>query len=602
MSRLSLCTSLAVLLFAVPAQAQQPTKPPEALLAKECLAYARFDGVTAHRESFDKTAFAELLRGETGEFLAQLGGLIQDSFGPDTVKQKLLAGVPPDQLMRIHAASSRLPQAINCLKENGVVLGFEYVSLLPPAAQLTIVFPNGSQTGNREAITAAFQLVGALNDFKFETTQLSGRTITQAKINEMIQWRWWQEGEHLVSTIGNATPDHTFSVVEGKRGNLLANPLFQATARAVPYETMLRGFIDAERALGLTKLLGKAAEQAFADLGLKELKSITFHLGGAGKHTRTSLIINTAGERKGLLKLLTAQPGFVLEPLPPLPPDAINVTALQLDLTNFYDTLHQIAHLSAGDNQEASDAFKKLNEALGLDLRKDVLETLGSRLVLYNSGGEGFMGMGIGLAVQVKDAQKLKESLDVVQASLPSALESNVSFTARAVAGATMHTIHMGSAGGPRLSLSPSYAVTDQWLYVGFFPQSVAGALHRRHGKLATWKPDPVLKELLEETRKQDSQARILAASQSDPRPVLRDLASIGPFFFEQVGAFSDIKIDAGSIPNYQIVTAPLFPNVGLIVDTGNAIRFETYSSVAIPFDPFGLHSYWFGIIIAGTL
>jgi hypothetical protein len=101
---------------------------------------------------------------------------------------------------------------------------------------------------------------------------------------------------------------------------------------------------------------------------------------------------------------------------------------------------------------------------------------------------------------------------------------------------------------------------------------------------------------------KKNSQTRILAVTQSDPRPVLRDLASIGPFFFEQIGAFSDVKIDAGSIPNYQIITEPLFPNVGLVLDDGNAIRFESYQSIGIPFDPFGLHTYWFGILIAGTL
>jgi hypothetical protein len=589
------------LAVALPARGEGPPRPPEALLAKECLGYLRLDGLAGHREGFDKTALAEVLRNDTGRFIAHLAELIQDQVGPGTVKDRLLSGLPPAQLMKIHAASSRLPQVANYLYENGLVVGFEYVSLLPPQAQLTIICPQGGQTGNREAIFAAFQLIAALNDLKVEETTQAGRAIVSAKIDGPVQWRWWQEADHVITTIGNAAPEHTISLVEGKRANLTASELYQSLASRVSYPAYLRGFVDAERSLRLVKLLGKDAEKAVDELGLFGLKSLTFHMGYAGRQTRTSLVINTAAERKGLLKLFNAPADFALEPLPPLPPDAASVAAIHLDLGQAYDVIREaVMKATSEQDKDARELFTKLDQALGLNLRNDLLAALGSKIVVYNSAGEGFLGSGIGLAIQVKDERKLKDAAAIVMASLPSALEANLRLASREVAGATVHSVHLEERRGIGLATAPSYAIHDGWLVLGLFPQTVNGYLYRKTGKFETWKPSPLLNEALAEVKK-NSQARILALSESSPKWTLRDLASIGPFFFAQIGAFSDTKIDPALVPQYQVMTEPLFPNIGLIVDDGQSVRFETFSSLGIPFDPLGLHPYWFGAVIVGS-
>jgi hypothetical protein len=574
-------------------------KPPEAMLAKECLGYLRLDGMAQHRAAFDQTALAHILRNDTGQFLLHLAELIQDEIGPGTVKDRLLSGLPPDQLMKIHSASTRLPQVANYLYEHGVVVGFEYVSLLPPEFQLTIICPNGAQTGHREAIFGAFHLIAALNDFKIVESQVAGRTISAADLDG-LHWRWWQEGQHVISTIGNAAPDHTIGVIEGKRANLTSSELFQSALQTVSYETYLRGFVDAERSLRLVKLLGKEAEKLVDELGLFGLKSIGIHMGCAGKQTRTTLAFHTTPERKGLLKLLSAPADFPLAPMPALPPDAGSVTALHLDLGQAYDTIRQALMSAWKDDKEVEKVFTSLDQALGVNLRDDLLSAFGSRVVLYNSSGEGFLGSGIGLALQVKDEQKLRTSMAAIMASAPSALEGSVRLASREVNGVTVHTMYTDERRGFGLAMAPSYTIHDGWLVLGLFPQTPLGYVHRCSGQLQKWRPSTQLTDILAEVKKEPG-AKVLAMSESDPRPTLRDLSSLGPFFFAQLGAFGETRIDPALVPQFQRLTEPLFSNIGFIVDDGKAIRFETYSSVGIPFDPLGMHPYWFGLIFAAN-
>lgn len=581
--------------------ANADARPAEALLAKDCLAYLRFDGMAAHQAAYEKTVLSELLNRDLGQLLSHLGELIQDEAGPSVVKTKLQAGLPPEQLLQFHHYSARLPQVFQYLKQHGFVVGLEYVSLLPPQGQLTIVFPNGGQTGHKDSIYAGCQLLAALNDLKVAVSRQADRDVHETKLNEMLHWRWWQEGEHVMMTIGNAGVEHTVSVLEGKRPNLASNPLLAATEKAAGYETVIRGFVDTERALAFAKLLPKESSQAIDELGLKELKSATFHVGYEGKKLRSSLVLNLAGERKGLLKLLSGDAGFGLEPLPPLPPDAASVVTLHVESANLYAFVKQLENLGpkpTGD-KPAESWLTKLNHTTGIDVEKDLLPALGSKVVVYNSGGEGIFGTGFGLAIQVKDEKKLGESLTAIMRSLPSAFESDVQITKRSYLGVEMHTARLGGRGGPNLSISPTYTIHNGWLVVGTFPQTVQGYLLRTQQKVSTWKPSPMVTEEIARI-KRNPRARLLLVNEADPRTPVRDLAGFAPFFLTQLSAFGQSNLDPTIIPNFQAMTENLFPNLGVIYDDGNAIRLETHQSLGIPFDPVGVQTYWLGVFLLG--
>src|SRR5262249_51477716 len=122
------------------------------------------------------------------------------------------------------------------------------------------------------------------------------------------------------------------------------------------------------------------------------------------------------GPRKGLLALLGAKP-FRLEDVPPLPPDVISWSMTNFDSGLLYDTglraAEQIVGLvSPDDLPKVKEFTKQADAALGIDLRKDLLGSLGEQFVQYNSPSEGPLTLGQTFLFRVKDADKLQDSLE----------------------------------------------------------------------------------------------------------------------------------------------------------------------------------------------
>src|SRR5205814_9700352 len=132
-----------------------------------------------------------------------------DTLGLVTVNANLYPGTPPDQLLRIHGAVHHLPQLGRYFSEHGFVAGVEVIGLLPPKAQLTLVFPHAGATPNREALFAGFQLVAALNERAVTPGKYAGRDVFEMKLDNDVGLAYWQEGEHVVCTIGTQKPDWT---------------------------------------------------------------------------------------------------------------------------------------------------------------------------------------------------------------------------------------------------------------------------------------------------------------------------------------------------------------------------------------------------------
>ena len=67
-----------------------------------------------------------------------------------------------------------------------------------------------------------------------------------------------------------------------------------------------------------------------------------------------------------------------------------------------------------------------LDEALGVDLRKDLLDSLGDKVVFYDSPSEGPLSLGQTVMLKVKDAKKLQDSLDQAVKGLGKALGADL--------------------------------------------------------------------------------------------------------------------------------------------------------------------------------
>ena len=609
----SLGMTVVLLLAPLTLRAQEPAKateprPPETLLAENSVFYFRFDGLETHRQAYEATALSQVFQGDAGQFLNHVVKLAQDALGSNTVKEKLLQGQPPDQIVKLQGIASRIPAMQSYLGKHGVMVGLEISGFLPPRVQATLVFPGGGAGENREALVAGLQLLALLNDLKVEESTLEGRAISTFKmLGDTVQINWWSEGDHLVCTIGTEKPAHTLTLVTGDkpRANLTTNPLFQELKKFDRYETIARGFIDVERLVKLgravalvTNPLGSLKNPYIDGTGLGNIKSVNLYLGFAGKFQRSTLAINLTGERQGLMRIFNAGGPVAVDQLPALPPDASSATVIHLELASIYDEVRKLAEaLNPKEKEQVADAFRKLDLALGVDIRGELLGQLEPTIIIYNSPGEAMLGLGPGVAIKVKNPEKFKETLDIVTKSLLSVVDQDVRIDKRVYQGVETHTIRAERRGFP---FAFTFALHKDWLVMGPYPHTVQGFVMRTSGKYATWKPSPQFTQVLAEIQK-DPKNKLIVAGESDPRATLKMLASFSPFFLaitDNVGG----EFDATLLPNFQTVTEPLFPNVTAVIDRGDALVVESFGSLAIPFDPIGVESYWFGVFVLGNV
>lgn len=575
----------AILLLIVPAMAfaQETAKTPEQVLSADTILYFRFDGMEPHRAAYDKTALAEVMRGDLGTFLDYLVTALKDNVAPQLVGGQLLQGIPPDQLQKIQAGVNQIGQVFTQISDRGFVIGVELISLEPPRVQVTVIFPNTAKSKHPKAIPDALNLAISLAKAEVKESKIDGRTVSIVQKIDPVTVAWWQEGNHTVITAGTEKVDDVLGCVSGKRPNLTTAALFKSITDFKKYETWARGFIDLERAVKFARFR-KEATQIIDDLGLDGLKNLTLQFGFEGRYDRSTIVLNLKGPRKGILRLASAPDKFEVSDLPPIPPDSTRVSAMHFDLATLYDvaleaTQSIVKVVDPETLPQVQEAIKQMDKAIGINLRKDLLEALEPTIVTYDSWAEGFF-YGSAVAIKVKNEKKLQEALDTMFKALPAATGADISVRKRTYRDAHIHTVHVAL---PGFFFVPSYTIHKGWFVVAFYPQPVQGFILRSTGKYSTWKPTPLLDEVLKEIKK-DPKAKVTSISVSDPRSTLKILLSIAPIVGGFVNSFAPGTFDPFMIPNTYSVIEPLFPNVSVSVDDGDSIRMESYASLSFPF------------------
>jgi hypothetical protein len=575
--------ALALLLILVPAAASAQNKAPEAMLAENSILFVRFDGLEPHRKAYDQTAFAELMRGDAGKLVDYLSKYVTETLA-EQLKQLPPGGDIPPQLLKLQSALAYVPQLAEYFKKHGFVMGVEVLDLETPRTQMTLVLPNAGERKTRDVFFAVFQMIAGAAELKIKEVKVGSRTLYQLEGSDPLTVAWWVEGEHLVISAGTEKVEHVLGVIDGTAKNLTANPLYKSVAGFNGYETALRAFVDLEKALAMVQQKFPPAAPIIQEFGLDGLKSVAILSGFDGKYDRSSIAVNVGKERKGILRLLKPAGSIDAANLPPIPPDATSVTALEFDVAAFYDvalqTVEGILKLAAPDElPKVQEAIKTADMMAGVNIREDLLGSLGTSMLMYNSPSEGLFFLGNGCAMKVKDKKRLQTTLEKICKSISAQTGVEVSIRAHKYNEHELFTIH---AGVPGFFISPTFAFYKDWMVAGLYPQVVQGFLLRTTGKYPTWKPSDTLAKALADVKKTDG-AKITSISETDPRPTVKFLLSIAPIGAGLANSFVPGGFDVTMVPNAHSVCQPLFPNVSLTLDDGQAIRFESYASLSLP-------------------
>jgi hypothetical protein len=568
---------MVVLLLLAPAVARAE-EAPEDLLPAGTQVYLRWDGVTAHRAAYEKSALGKTLQGDTGKFVQSVFDQLQDLLG-GAVVQELLKGTPPEQLQKIQEDAAKAPKFVSLLGKHGLILAVEVRNAIPPDAQTTLILPDaGDEAGS---FLATLRLAASLARLEIKERQVEGRTVYMLA-ESPVPLAWWVEGKHILFTGGTNLPETVIKHASATKNRLTDNPLFKKVSGFKEFETGTRAFVDVAALAKVAKAAHNDVDKLLSETGLDGITSVTLFSGFDGAAEHGIMELELSGERHGVLRLLTGKP-FKLADVPVLPADAISWSMTNFDPKVAYDeglrTAEAVVRIAAADElPKLKEFLKQLDEGLGVSVRKDLLEALGDRYVQYNSPTDGALFFGQTFLIQVKDPAKLETALEQAIKGFGKTANMEVSTKKRTYHGATLHEVHVRQQG---FFLLPTYTIHKGWLAFSYYPQAVQSYVLRADGQLPAWKPDAHTREALAKLPQE-----FVSISVADPRPMVKQLLALAPLIGAGVNsALPDSKFDVGLIPNGHEATRHLFPNVAVGTVDDHALRLETRASLALPLE-----------------
>jgi hypothetical protein len=583
----ALCVASLILLIRTPALAKDAK--PQSLISADCIAVFGFDGLELHRAAFDRTALGQLLKSDLGPLAADLGRRLLGAMGPDVVAARLLAGGPPDELVALRADAEKLPLLFEALSQRGFLAGVELAEGLLPGVKVTIVFPDGGSDQNRPAIQSTVRLIARLAELQLSEKTHAGRSILEGTFFGVGRLACWQEGDHMVVTIGTIGPEPTITLADGNGKSLSDDSSWTELSAFKEYETYARGRIDTARIQRIVNKWVPPTTPILAQLGFDGVSSVSFHLGFEEEYQRATVVFSTASQRRGLLKLLADGESLDLQRLPPLPPDASSIWTLQMQPDAAYrygiETIEKIITTTDPDELETFHRdIAEFESVLGGNAMKQALATLGPTLVVFNEPGGSIPFFGGTLAVEVKDPKALEEALATILSSLEQVSRNSFTLLRRDYREARVYVFQSKEEFFP---FHPTLAVCDGWFYVGVTSQSVHGAIYRARETAKALELSGDLRKKVEELV--THQRKVLAITHTDPRPSIQTLTNLLPLYSRIFGLNNDDgffrRLDPTLIPNSQVIAGALSPNFTILTDNGQAMRFDAYATLPMPLD-----------------
>ncbi len=558
-------------------QARATAIKPAELLPAGTVLYATAEGDLLHQAAWEQTAAYEAFR-KSGllDSLSRLMTSVIEQVPDERAKTVATIG----QFLSEHGASV----AVALPEGEG-----------PPLPYAVIVAHDaGPHAGVLNELAESFGL-GA----EIKTEKIGKRSITKGLIPETpgIEIGWWAEGNHLVIAVGLNAVASAVAVAEGKSPNFASTTHAKQLAAKVDFDRTAIGWMNfaaiQTRIGGIPIPAGEdqTVGQVLKTMGLSSIRTVLVQSGYKGRSLWSTMDIDAPGPRTGLLGL-SGQSTMTLADLPPMPVENVGFAAQSLSLANAYDevltVVRNVAKLGPpGASEELESHLEQMPEFLGCNLRDDLLATLGPVQCVYSDLNQAMFGADYGLAVQVKDAAKLRATLgkliDRAGDQIPPQFFSVVR---RQKHGRELITLQIGGGG-----FNPTLVVDDKWLGLGSSSQTAESFAMRLNGDLPSWKPNAETTAALAAVPKQ-----FAAVSVAHPRQTIRGLVAAAPFLIglaetgvnqaSQFGALPPIKLPKTAIelPPAELVVQPLFPNVSWAVVDQTGFHWTTRSSApAIP-------------------
>jgi hypothetical protein len=540
---------LAGCLFLLAVSCARAQDAPERLLSAQTHFYLRWDGTASHQAA-DQSALGQILQGDTGKLISTY-----------------LTEVKANHLLKL----------LRSLAAHGLVVGVEVLKVeanSPPEWQLTAVLPNARLQWDPlfGSTTWAADMIG----IDVKEIEVMKRTVYHLRGAQPCV-AFWKEGDDAVLVIASGEPDAAVKRALASTPRLTGSPLLKKVQEFKEFKTAARGFCNVA---GLVKLLGKVDPQApkvLDTLGLAGIPDVAFYCGFDGPALHNLIVADLPAPRKGLARLAGGKP-FKLDELPPLPADLIGFTALRFDAGALFDGGVDLLEklLPPNEAPAVKAGITGLNQALGIDIRKDLIGGLGSLVVSCAAPPDGGLIFGQTLLIQVKDEKQFARTLEQALKGLALISGGELGLKQRTYRDVTLNTLQVRQR---EFFLTPTYAVHKGWLVIGMTPQPVQSHILRGAGELPAWKPSADIAAALGKLPAEHNVVSI-----SDPRPVMKLAISGAPLLGQGIMNYLPNQVDFPLLPSADEFVKHLFPNVAVASDDGKTWRMESRSSFDLPF------------------
>jgi hypothetical protein len=581
------------------------SQPPEHLIPATAQIYLRWDGVAAHREQYSRTAIGQLLGHDLAPLRKELTEFYPRLLRSELTERKLLDGLPPERLAKIHAAVAESGKLLDVIAEHGIVVSADVgvpnpfqvgvgavqmalgkqpaANPVMPRVQVMLIVPDAAADSGPILNTLRLFDTEKSNTVKDET--IAGRKTIHV-ISEGVHVTGWVEGTHVVVAVSTEPPAVVMSKIDGSGPWLDSHPLYQRLQANDDFHTDLRAFADMKSIVGLIQGVATLADAAAAKkldaTGLTGINSIVFRGGFDGPTLKQVIEVDAPGPRKGILRLVGGKP-VTLDQLPPLPPDVNRWSAHRLDPNAVYEVATQIydlLHPPDPSEGETDTAAQRLDKAAGVEMKADILPYLKDTVVAYSAPSEGFFAFGQVIAIEVSDPDKLLPALDQI---MQTQAGGNVRVRKRPIADGEVREIYVRNK--PGFFFTPTYAVYKNWLVISMFPQAVQSFVMRAGGGAKVWEPDESVKTNIAAMPKTAT-----GLAFSDLRPSLSQGLAFAPLIVAQLQAFGNGgALEVGTLPSASLVNQRLTPTVTTLSDDGKTLRWESRGALLLPGDFLGI-------------
>ena len=406
-----------------------------------------------------------------------------------------------------------------------------------------------------EDLAQARQLLEAIQkrgpEESLSQVQIGSRTFSRIKVNdEAPVVTWGDAGDYLVFGLGEGSLEELMKRVDGEA------PQWLTAARkslAVPRFSSIT-HVDVKRLLDLIveRSRDPKAEQLVSALGLDQIEHVTTVSGldETACVTRSSVKIN--GPAKGLLKWIDSD-ALKADDLKPVAHDAPLALAIKLDASRLLDLWIEVAgQIEPGAPEDIRRELDQMSAFLGVDVREDLLQSLGDSWKLFAQPGPKGLDTGWTIAIEVRDHEKLTNAQEALLGRFKAVLgqlNNGPSLITETVDGRDIHALDLSQVGMP---LAPCWCLTQKELFITTSPTSMK-ALLSKQAKARSLAEQPDVAALL------GDDATTLAMVYADTQKIAETLIPMVPVLLQAMGPRAQL-FDTSNLPPAKVITRHLSP------------------------------------------